>query len=115
MRIFGAGWEEQVLTEFRTYRAAAELRGLCQRYGVRRLELFGSAALGEVRPGAADLDFLVEFGPHLPGGYANAFFGLQESLEGFFGRSVDLVVASAIRNPYFLEAIAPTRTLSCAA
>lgn len=25
MRIYGSGWEEQVLTEFRTYGAAAEL------------------------------------------------------------------------------------------
>jgi len=92
-----------------------ELEAVCRRYGVRRLELFGSAATGQDRPGESDLDFLVEFGPLPPGGYADAYFGLLESLEELFGRTVDLVVPSAIRNPYFLKAIEGTRTLLYAA
>ena len=92
-----------------------ELETVCRRYGVRRLELFGSAATGQDRPGESDLDFLVEFGPLPPGGYADAYFGLLESLEELFGRTVDLVVPSAIRNPYFLKAIEETRTLLYAA
>lgn len=39
----------------------AEIEALCRRYGVRRLELFGSTAAGQDRPGESDLDFLVEF------------------------------------------------------
>lgn len=93
----------------------AELEALCRRYGVRRLELFGSAATGQDRPGESDLDFLVEFEPLPPGGYADAYFGLLESLEELFGRPADLVVPSAIRNPYFLQAIEGTRTLLYAA
>ena len=93
----------------------AELEMLCRRYGVRRLELFGSAATGHNQPGESDLDFLVEFGPLPPGGYADAYFGLLESLEALFGRKVDLVVPSAVRNPYFLKAIEETRTLLYAA
>jgi len=92
-----------------------ELEALCRRYGVRRLELFGSAALGQDRPGASDLDFLVEFAQQPPGAYADAYFGLLESLERLFDRPVDLVVGSAIRNPYFLQAIARTKTLLYAA
>lgn len=92
-----------------------ELETVCRRYGVRRLELFGSAATGRDRPGESDLDFLVEFGPLPPGGYADAYFGLLESLEELFGGTVDLVVPSAIRNPYFLKAIEGTRTLLYAA
>ena len=92
-----------------------ELETVCRRYGVRRLELFGSTATGQDRPGESDLDFLVEFGPLPPGGYADAYFGLLESLEELFGRTVDLVVPSAIRNPYFLKAIEETRTLLYAA
>ena len=92
-----------------------ELETVCRRYGVRRLELFGSTATGQDRPGESDLDFLVEFGPLPPGGYADAYFGLLESLEELFGRTVDLVVPSAIRNPYFLKAIEGTRTLLYAA
>ena len=93
----------------------AELEGLCRRYGVRRLELFGSTAAGEDRPGTSDLDFLVEFDARPPGAYADAYFGLLESLEALFGRPVDLVVASAIRNPYFLQAIERSKTLLYAA
>jgi uncharacterized protein with HEPN domain len=36
---------------------------LCRRFGVRRLDLFGSAATGRFDPGSSDLDFLVEFEP----------------------------------------------------
>jgi hypothetical protein len=87
----------------------AELEALCRRHHVLRLDLFGSAATGEDRPGESDLDFLVEFGPVPPGSYADTYFGLLESLEELFGRPVDLVVASAIRNPYFRESVERTR------
>jgi hypothetical protein len=41
-----------------------ELRATCERFGVRRLELFGSAATGdEFDPEHSDIDFLVEFQP----------------------------------------------------
>ncbi|HXZ17995.1 MAG TPA: nucleotidyltransferase domain-containing protein [Roseiarcus sp.] len=86
-----------------------ELRDLCSRFGVRRLDLFGSAARGDFDPAQSDLDFLYEFEPKPPGGYAEAFFGLKESLELLFGRPVDLVAAAAIRNPYFRESVEETR------
>ncbi len=93
----------------------AELESLCRRFGVRRLELFGSAAAGREVPAESDLDFLVEFDAPPPGAYADAYFGFLESLEALFGRPVDLVVASAIRNPYFLEAVERNKTLLYAA
>ena len=88
----------------------AELRRLCQLHRVQRLDLFGSAATGEAGPGS-DLDFLVEFTPtdsHRV--YADAYFGLLEGLEDLFGRPVDLVVESAIDNPYFRESVEESRT-----
>jgi len=88
----------------------AELEALCRRFGVRRLELFGSAVSGGF-DARSDLDFLVEFdSPEAPG-YADRFFGLLESLEALFGRPVDLVVDSAIRNPYFREAVERAKEL----
>ena len=93
----------------------SELEALCLRFGVHRLEIFGSGATGQHRPGTSDLDFLVEFGPAPPGGYADAYFGLLESLESLFKSKVDLVVPSSVRNPYFLKAIQGTRTLLYAA
>jgi uncharacterized protein len=92
-----------------------EIEALCRRYGVRRLDLFGSAVTGQDREERSDLDFLVEFESLPPGGYADAYFGLLESLEDLFNRPVDLVVASAIRNPYFLQAVERTKTLVYAA
>ncbi len=93
----------------------AEMEALCRRYRVLRLELFGSAAAGGFRPDASDLDLLVEFEP-LPGaGYADRYFGLLESMEVLFERHVDLIVASAITNPYFRAAIERTKALLYAA
>ena len=90
---------------------AEELKGLCHRYRVSRLELFGSAATGQYRPAESDLDFVVEFQAEaLAEGYADAYFGLLEALKQLFGRHVDLVVRSAIRNPYFLQSVEETRT-----
>lgn len=89
---------------------ADELRRLCLTYGVRRLDLFGSASTGMYDPDGSDLDFLVEFQPAAHHSYANAYFGLLEALRRLFGRPVDLVVESAIKNPYFLRSVDQTRT-----
>ena len=93
----------------------AELAELCRRFHVQRLELFGSAATSAFDPGRSDLDFLITFGDLQEGQYADSYFGLLEALEELFRRPVDIVVASAITNPYFLEGIKPTRTLVYAA
>ena len=92
-----------------------ELLRLCTKYRVRRLELFGSALTGQFDPDTSDLDFLVEFLPLQPGEYADAYFGLLEGLREVFRRDVDLVMAKAIRNRYFLESINRSRTLLYAA
>ncbi|MHB8177169.1 MAG: nucleotidyltransferase family protein [Vulcanimicrobiaceae bacterium] len=93
----------------------AELEVLCRRFRVRRLDVFGSAATEEFRSGESDLDFLVEFEPSAGPGYADRYFGLLESLEALFGRPVDLVVASAINNPYFRESVARSKVVLYAA
>lgn len=38
----------------------------CARFGVSRLDVFGSALSDEFRPGKSDLDLLVELGPMDP-------------------------------------------------
>jgi predicted nucleotidyltransferase len=88
-----------------------ELAALCRRYGVSRLEIFGSAARPSSGEGVSDFDFLVEFEEREDGGYAGAYFGLLEALEDLLKKPVDLVVISAIDNPYFLEEIARSRSL----
>ncbi len=93
----------------------SQLELICRRHQVRRIELFGSAAGKEFDPASSDLDFLVAFDDLPTDGYADAYFGLLEDLQSLFQRSVDLVVDSAIRNPYFRQAVDETRTVLYAA
>ena len=89
---------------------ADELKRICVRCRVRRLDVFGSASTGRYDPSGSDLDFLVEFQPSALEAYSDTYFGLLEALVRLFGRPVDLVVESAIRNPYFLQSVEQTRT-----
>lgn len=93
----------------------SEMLELCRKFHVRRLEIFGSALNGGFDPEHSDLDLLVEFEPLAAGDYANAFFRFKEALEILFGRPVDLIVPSAIRNPYFRQSIEQSKTLLYAA
>ena len=102
-----------MVREIEAQRVAVE--ALCRRFQVRRLELFGSASGERFDPSSSDLDFLVEFEDPPATGYADAYFGLAESLKELFHRDVDLVVLSAVKNPYFLESIERSRTLLYAA
>jgi uncharacterized protein len=92
-----------------------ELAGLCRRYHVGRLELFGSAATADFDASASDLDFLVEFLPLTPSERADAYFGLLHNLEDLFRRRIDLVTFQAVQNRWFRQAIEPHRTLLYAA
>jgi uncharacterized protein len=93
----------------------AELIALCRRFRVRRLELFGSAASAAFDASTNDFDFLVVFESASPREHADRYFGLLEGLGTLFGKPVDLVELSAIRNPYFMESIEASRTVLYAA
>jgi uncharacterized protein len=93
----------------------ADLADLCRRHHVRSLFVFGSAAREDFDPDRSDVDLLVEFEPLPQGGYADAYFGLREALEALLGREVDLVAASALRNPYVKADVERTRALLYAA
>jgi predicted nucleotidyltransferase len=77
------------------------LRELCERYGVERLELFGSAARGEFDPANSDLDFIVQMNGRREPGYARRFYEFAEAIEALYGRRVDLLTELMIKNPYF--------------
>ena len=86
-----------------------ELQALCRRFHVRRLDLFGSAARGDFDPDRSDFDFVVEFDRAAPQHPFDSYFGLKEELEALFGRNVDLVELSAVRNPYLKASIEQSR------
>jgi len=89
----------------------AAINDLCVRYGVRCLEVFGSAAKDSFDKAKSDLDFLVEFPPMTPAQHTDAFFGFLEELEQLLGLPVDLIERAPIRNPYFLKSINQTKVL----
>ena len=76
------------------------IRLACVRHGVTRLRVFGSATTEHFDPQASDVDFLVDFAPDNPNLFHD-YIDLKFELERITGRPVDLVDASAVRNPYF--------------
>lgn len=91
-----------------------EIAGLCRRYGVRRLELFGSAATGAFDPLTSDVDFLVEY----PDGYdyglwLGRYFALKDDLRWLLGRPVDLVMSDAPNHPTFWASANQSREVIC--
>lgn len=72
------------------------LAALCRRYGVARLEVFGSAARGtDFDPSRSDADFLVTFKPEARNDLT-AFGDFKDALEQLLHRPVDLVEREAV-------------------
>lgn len=86
-----------------------QLSALCRKHSVKRLELFGSAACGDFDPSRSDLDFVVEFLPVPRRGFGDVYFHLLSDLEALFGRKVDLVEVTAIRNRFFRASVEATK------
>lgn len=86
------------------------IRALCLKHRVLTLDLFGSAVDADAFDAdKSDVDFLVVFKPLRPGEHAKTYFGLLNDLSALLGRSVDLVSAQPIRNPYVRANIEATR------
>ncbi len=69
----------------------AEIAALCRRFGVARLDLFGSARRGDTFDAVrSDADFLVTFASGARDDFT-AFADFKEALEQLLGRPVDLV------------------------
>lgn len=86
-----------------------QIAALCREYGIRKLDLFGSAATGAFDPETSDIDLIADLGEYEPG-VTRRFFAFADALEGLFGRKVDLLTEAQIQNPYFRQAIEEQRT-----
>jgi uncharacterized protein len=76
-----------------------EVPGLCEKYRVRRLVLFGSAVNGSFDPATSDLDFVVEFEWHPdPLERGRLWLELWDELKVLFGRDIDLLVNTTLEN-----------------
>ncbi len=89
----------------------AAIHLLCDRHGVTRLELFGSAATGGFKPGHSDYDFLYQLDPARDISQAERLLAFADALESLLGAHVDLVNPRYIRNRYFQAEVDRTRVL----
>jgi predicted nucleotidyltransferase len=84
------------------------LIALCRKYHVERLDVFGSAAMGDFVE-SSDIDFLVEFDNKVAQRRFNNYFDLHRALEELFARPIDLIEPGGLRNPYFIRQVNQTR------
>lgn len=87
----------------------AEIVDLCRRFGVLRLDLFGSATTSAFDPATSDLDFVATFDDTSAPNYAERYLDFADALEALFHRPVDIVIDRSIRNPSFRQAVEATR------
>lgn len=88
-----------------------KLRQLCRRHNVSKLYAFGSVLTPRFNE-KSDIDILVNFNQEVDHQvYADNFLEFYNSLKILFGREVDLVDESAVRNPYFKEELEETKHL----
>jgi predicted nucleotidyltransferase len=76
----------------------ARIEEFCRKWGIVELSLFGSA-LGEDFGPESDVDVLVQLKADAPWD-AFHWVDMIEELRAIFGRDVDLVEKTAIRNPF---------------
>lgn len=89
-----------------------EIRAVAERYGVEKLEIFGSAMTPEFNPERSDVDFIVHYPPDYDFGYfAERLFDLEEDLSVILQRPAQLVMTKALQRGYFREAANETRII----
>ena len=85
------------------------IAALCRKYGVVRMDVFGSAVRDDFRPGESDVDLLVDFGSMDPFGLVDAYFDLLDELRALLATKVDLVMSDAIKNRYIIAEVERTK------
>lgn len=82
----------------------AAIAALCREFGIRKLEVFGSATTDRFDVATSDIDFIVDLGGY-ERGVAKRFMRFADALEALLGRKVDLITEEQIQNPYFRYAV----------
>lgn len=87
------------------------LIGLCEKFRVSKLYVFGSAAKNKFDMETSDIDLMVELEPMPPIEKGEALMSLWDAFEDLFSRKVDLLTDQPIRNPYLRQSIEETKRL----
>ena len=93
------------MIELHTYKE--RLNQICKSLSVQRLDLVGSAARDDFQPDRSDIDVLVDFEGSEK--LFERYFDLKQQLEKCFGRHVDIIQSTALRNPYVKKTIEADR------
>jgi predicted nucleotidyltransferase len=81
---------------------------LCREFGIRKLEVFGSASTGAFDPDRSDLDFIADLGGY-ERGVAKRYLRFARALEALLERPVEIITDEQIVNPYFRQSVEEQR------
>jgi predicted nucleotidyltransferase len=86
-----------------------EIASLCRSFGIRKLEVFGSAATGTFDPSHSDIDLIADLGEY-ERGVAKRYLRFARAMEQLLHVPVEIITEDQIRNPYFRQAVDEQRT-----
>ena len=86
-----------------------QIAALCRLYGVKRLEVFGSALRQDFDVQSSDVDVVVEFEPLPRNDGLRRYFDFKAQLERLLKRPVDIVELGAMENTRLKRIIERTK------
>ena len=88
-----------------------EITNACQKYGIERFFIFGSALREDFRHGDSDIDLLVELGPIDISNKFHAYLEARAAFSKILQAEVDLVMSGAVKNKVIASEIDRTKKL----
>lgn len=89
-----------------------EICAAAERYGIAKLEIFGSAMTSAFDPDRSDVDFIVHYPPGYDyGPFGKHLFDLEDEITQILGREAQLIMTSALKKESFRESANLTRTV----
>ena len=89
----------------------AEIEEICRSFSVKRLYVFGSLGNDTFDINKSDVDLIVELEEEDPIKKGEKLISLWNKFEDLFGRNVDLLSNSNVRNPYLQQGIDATKKM----
>jgi predicted nucleotidyltransferase len=88
-----------------------QLNEICKSFDVKRLYVFGSLSTNKFDENTSDIDLIVEFGQMDPIQKGERLINIWNEFEELFGKKVDLISRTKVRNPYLQIGIDATKQL----
>jgi predicted nucleotidyltransferase len=89
----------------------SELQKICKSFNVKRLYVFGSLGNDTFDINRSDVDLIVELDEKDPIEKGETLMILWNKFEDLFGRNVDLLSNTNVRNPYLQQGIDETKKI----